>query len=74
MYLHQFTMLLFKIVQFLSIALIVLAFIVLLCNAWQKKYDKKHYSKYLSKEVVKFLLGGIGGVIVSGIFLQLHIY
>lgn len=58
----------------ISIALIVLAFILLFINAWQKKYDKEHYNKYLSKEVVKFFLCGIGGLIVSGIFLLLHIY
>jgi len=64
----------YKTLQFISIALIVLALIVLLCNAWQKKYDKKHYNRYLSKEVFKFLLCSIGGLIVSCIFLELHLY
>jgi len=63
-----------KIMLFLSITLIVLALILLFGNAWQKKYDKEHYNKYLSKHIVKFLLCGIGGLIVSGIFLLLHIY
>ena len=65
-----------KIMLVLSIALIICAIIVLACNSWQKKHDKKNANsnKDFTKTIVKFLFVGIGCLIVSGIFLLLRMY
>ena len=52
-----------------SIASIISSMLVLACNSWQKKNDKKNYDEGITKIVIKLLPIGIGGFIVSGLLL-----
>ncbi len=65
-----------KIMLVLSIALIICAIIVLACNSWQKKHDRKNANtnEDFTKTIVTILFVSIGCLIVSILFLRLRMY
>ena len=69
-------LLLLKTMLFLSFSIIVAGITWLSINKWQKKHDETEacFCEKTIKFIVKCMWCGIGGLIVSGLFLLLHIY